>query len=67
MQRSLKTDIFLGCTCKKNGSEGNDPCAHNHGGQCLCKSGVTGKTCEKCKDGYFGYGNDRIRGCKGKN
>ena len=59
--------MVVGCTCKTEGSEGGNQCAHSPNGQCLCKIGVTGGDCEKCKDGYFGYGQNEITGCKSKN
>lgn len=30
---------------------------------CPCKEYVTGRQCDKCKDRYFGLGNDPEKGC----
>ena len=59
--------MFLGCTCDPKGAEGDDLCAHNPGGDCQCKAGVTGHNCNRCADGYYGFGEDKRTGCKSMN
>ena len=54
------------CQCdpvgtKSNGSRGLT--CKEAGGQCPCKPGVTGRRCERCEQGYFGFGR---YGCTGK-
>ncbi len=39
------------CQCHPIGSIGNRPCDRKTG-QCHCKTGVTGQTCNRCLDGY---------------
>ena len=58
--------IFVECTCDPKGAEGDDLCAHNPDGDCRCKAGVIGDNCEKCADGYYGFGEDPRAGCKSK-
>ena len=43
----------LECGCNMTGSEENN-CA-KIGGQCPCKDNIIGRTCTRCKPGYFGY------------
>ena len=45
--------MYIGCTCDPKGAEGGEQCAHNPTGECRCKTGVTGRDCTSCKDGYF--------------
>lgn len=42
--------LFLGCDCHPVGSTGKT-CNHLSG-QCPCKEGVTGLTCNRCARGY---------------
>ncbi|XP_063064918.1 laminin subunit alpha-5 isoform X2 [Engraulis encrasicolus] len=46
------------CNCSPCGTASCDP----RTGQCLCKPGVTGARCERCKDGSFGF--DSCSGCQ---
>ncbi|CUT99307.1 netrin 1 [Echinococcus multilocularis] len=43
--------VCLKCQCHPIGSIGNRPCDRKTG-QCHCKPGVTGQTCNRCLDGY---------------
>ena len=52
----LKLNFLTECDCREEGSRG---C--NDKGECLCKTRVNGKKCNKCKDGYYGFPN-----CEGK-
>ena len=54
---------ILGCTCDKTGTQGGNQCAHKPTGDCRCKPTVTGVNCDRCLDGYWGIGEDRL-GCK---
>ena len=58
--------MYIGCTCDPKGAEGGEQCVHNPTGECRCKTGVTGRDCTSCKDGYYGFGNDATSGCKSK-
>uniref|UniRef100_A0A914N519 Uncharacterized protein n=1 Tax=Meloidogyne incognita TaxID=6306 RepID=A0A914N519_MELIC len=58
--RSPNNNYCKPCNCNINGSLNNGKCNENNG-ICECKNGVTGKYCDKCLDGYFGFG---INGCK---
>ena len=61
-----KLYIFVECTCDPKGAERGDQCAHNPTGECRCVKGVIGPTCNKCDDGYYGFGQFSTIGCKGK-
>jgi len=52
---------FVACGCNNIGSLSNTTC-DQHGGQCQCKPGVTGRTCDQCMPGYFNLTSD---GCTG--
>uniref|UniRef100_A0A5K3F9D3 Netrin-A n=1 Tax=Mesocestoides corti TaxID=53468 RepID=A0A5K3F9D3_MESCO len=43
--------VCLKCQCHPIGSIGSRPCDRKTG-QCHCKTGVTGQTCNRCLDGY---------------
>ena len=55
-----------GCTCNPNGAEDGDECAHNPTGECHCKFGVIGRNCDKCENGYYGFGLSSKSGCRSK-
>uniref|UniRef100_A0AAV2LXJ7 Laminin subunit alpha-5 n=1 Tax=Knipowitschia caucasica TaxID=637954 RepID=A0AAV2LXJ7_KNICA len=46
------------CSCSPCGTDSCDP----HTGQCRCKPGVTGRLCDCCEDGMFGF--DSCSGCR---
>ncbi|XP_045065442.1 laminin subunit alpha-5 isoform X2 [Coregonus clupeaformis] len=46
------------CNCSPCGTASCDP----HTGQCRCKPGVSGLSCDCCEDGAFGY--DSCSGCR---
>ena len=55
----------LSCNCDPVGTMSNGSSVltcKEAGGQCPCKPGVVGRTCNKCAPGYFGYGRN---GCTG--
>ena len=57
------------CTCNPKGTESGDECAHNPSGECECAVGVIGSNCDRCKDGYYGFGQESAKstgGCKSK-
>ena len=56
--------IFLACTCDIKGTKQGDQCAHNPDGDCRCKPGVTGLNCDRCVDGFYGFGKDSRFGCR---
>ena len=47
---------FSACDCDKTSSNGCD-----EKGICLCKERISGKRCNQCKHGFYGY-----PACKGK-
>ena len=49
------------CSCDPTGSI-NGSC-NLLGGQCACKVGVTGRTCNKCAPGFFGFSPAGCRAC----
>ncbi|XP_029773853.1 laminin subunit alpha-5, partial [Suricata suricatta] len=54
-QRTPLTTLVPGncsrCDCSPCGTETCDP----HSGHCVCKPGVTGRRCDRCQEGYFGF------------
>ncbi|CAJ0956348.1 unnamed protein product [Ranitomeya imitator] len=46
------------CNCSPCGTDTCDP---RHG-RCLCRSGVTGPTCNRCEEGHYGF--DGCSGCQ---
>ena len=53
--------VFLACNCDITGSF-NKTC-EKLGGQCPCKPGVTGRTCDKCLPHHFNFTSE---GCTGR-
>ncbi|CAL4059747.1 unnamed protein product, partial [Meganyctiphanes norvegica] len=51
----------LECGCDFYGSESFE--CEKFGGQCQCKSNVIGRTCNRCKTGYFGFPNCKKCDC----
>lgn len=51
---------YLACGCDVTGSI-NSTC-QKYGGQCYCKPGVTGRTCDQCIAGFY---NITSQGCTG--
>jgi len=49
------------CNCSRVGSV--DYRCHPVTGQCVCRPGVTGLTCDSCQPGYYGYSH---HGCQGE-
>ena len=47
------------CDCNKNGSLNNSCISYM--GQCPCKTGVIGRTCDKCQYGFYDFS---MNGCK---
>ncbi|CAK9302646.1 unnamed protein product [Gordionus sp. m RMFG-2023] len=61
---SLSTDFNLGakqCNCDNQGSISYS--CNPVGGQCQCKDNIIGRTCLRCKSGYFGFPNCRKCPC----
>ena len=54
----ITTDFNKGgtpCNCNSEGST-SDSCKE-FGGQCPCKDNVIGRTCSRCKVGFYGFPN----------
>lgn len=49
------------CKCHPLGSLENK--CHPKTGQCPCRPGVTGQSCDRCQLGFFGFS---IKGCRGE-
>ena len=45
--------LFVACSCDANGSNG-DTC-DNDSGNCSCKLNISGKKCDQCVDGLYGF------------
>lgn len=43
----------LPCDCNPKGSVDNN--CETFGGQCRCRQNVIGRTCNRCKTGYYGF------------
>lgn len=52
---------YCSCKCHPWGSL-EDQC-HPKTGQCPCRPGVEGQTCDRCQLGFFGFS---VKGCRGK-
>nr|XP_058972202.1 laminin subunit alpha-like isoform X2 [Pocillopora verrucosa] len=64
---NLRINNPLGCQscgCNTNGSLGLIKTCHETTGQCLCKSHVTGRQCDQCKEGYYSIEGPNAFGCK---
>ena len=53
--------FFLACSCNSTGTKNGTTC-QQLGGQCHCKPGVTGQSCDQCKPGFFNFTDS---GCTG--
>ena len=51
------------CGCLSAGTIGNLKLCDEITGQCLCKTSVTGRTCNKCKTGYRSLDKKNYFGC----
>ena len=58
--------VAPGCTCDPRGTEDGLQCAHNPTGECRCKLGVVGSKCDRCDNGYYGFGQSSRTGCRSK-
>lgn len=47
------------CNCNLKGSLSSD--CEQFGGQCPCRQNVIGRTCSRCKTGYYGFPNCRSK------
>ena len=50
------------CNCNKQGS--SDLKCNKRGGQCPCRQGVYGRTCDKCKPGFFSFSSKGCSPCE---
>lgn len=60
--------LTSGCWCDPVGSvpartDGEAPWCHPRSGQCHCKPGVGGTSCEHCLPGHWGFGRQGCRPC----
>ena len=47
------SDSLAECQCNKGGT--TDQICRKDGGNCLCKPFISGESCDRCLDGYYGY------------
>ena len=47
----------LECECDVDGSREGECISNEIDGGCQCKEGYTGKFCDSCKSGYYGFPN----------
>lgn len=66
-QRRTLYFLFLSdsadCACNTNGTLGGSRVCNNVTGQCLCKTNVTGRQCNICKDQFFNLQFSNPDGC----
>ena len=51
--------MIAACGCNTAGTVGNSPVCDKANGACDCANGYTGRKCEQCADGYYGFPNCR--------
>ncbi|VDM41094.1 unnamed protein product [Toxocara canis] len=62
-------DPLIGCQlcgCHPNGSEGGQLQCDPNNGQCLCKTNVGGRKCDKCLPGFYGFSHCYECACETK-
>ncbi|XP_048586842.1 laminin subunit gamma-1 [Nematostella vectensis] len=62
---SVMSEVFNGamaCGCDSVGTYLNSTC-DRYGGKCQCKPGVTGRTCDKCKPGFYNFTSSGCAPC----
>ena len=61
---SPSSDGCKPCNCSEDGTRPAllNRCDKNNG-QCQCRNYVTGKLCDRCKDGYYGLDKNKADGC----
>eukprot|EP00794_Sanderia_malayensis_P015666 gene15666-17246_t len=62
---SINTQLFngsLACNCNAMGSVNTSDC-EKYGGQCQCKPGVTGRTCDQCMPGFYNFTSNGCTAC----
>jgi laminin alpha 3/5 len=55
-------DGALECMCNEQGSINPNEC-EMFGGQCQCKNNIIGRSCSRCRTGYFGFPNCKKCDC----
>ena len=58
---TFKNNGTFPCECDTRGSR-SDSC-EAFGGQCSCYENIIGRTCSRCKTGYYGFPNCRSKYC----
>ena len=58
----------LPCKCDTAGTLNGIATCDKNRGQCHCKPNVKGtsRTCDTCKDGFYGLDKNNVFGCKGR-
>lgn len=65
MERGIMAEMVngaLSCSCNETGTVSGKDCSPQ-GGQCPCKAGVMGRTCDRCQPGFFNF---TTNGCQRK-
>lgn len=63
MRTFMSSLLSLACDCDPSGSTAE--LCDQRSGQCSCRDGVTGRQCDKCYTGYFGFPLCRRCQCNG--
>ena len=58
--------LFSECECSKAGTIAGMNICNMITGQCMCKVDVTGRNCDRCKDGFYGLHKTNVYGCVGE-
>ncbi|XP_054168822.1 laminin subunit beta-1-like isoform X2 [Oppia nitens] len=64
MLYSVSYYVFDGayaCNCDPTGSV--SAVCNNLGGQCTCRPHITGRQCDRCQQGFYGFGPDGCKPC----
>lgn len=54
------------CGCYEAGTIAGLGMCNQITGQCRCKVSVTGRTCDRCKNGYYMLEKENVYGCTGE-
>uniref|UniRef100_A0A8C1PDT5 Laminin, gamma 3 n=1 Tax=Cyprinus carpio TaxID=7962 RepID=A0A8C1PDT5_CYPCA len=60
---SLFELLLCSCACNVAGTSGSPDSCHPITGQCMCRTGVEGLSCDTCRMGFFGFSSRGCRAC----
>ena len=58
--------IITDCGCYRSGTLGGSNVCGNNGGQCMCRTYTTGRTCDTCTAGTYNLEDYHYYGCQGE-